>query len=26
LEFIGLFDGPFQRDYDAARGALWEGK
>ena len=27
LEFIGLFDGPFQRDYDAARGALLkEGK
>ena len=24
-EFIGLFDGPFQRDYDAARAAL-EGK
>ena len=21
-EFIGLFDGPFQRDYDAARAAL----
>ena len=25
-EFIGLFDGPFQRDYDAARAALKEGK
>ena len=25
-EFIGLFDGPFQREYDAARAALKEGK
>jgi hypothetical protein len=25
-EFIGLFDGPFQRDYDAARAALKEPK